>query len=99
MGGAREIKIHISTSPSCQRSIKLSNAAFQQRVAAVEGTVEILELSGFQVWFELQTVELQTVELQTVELQTVASAVVIDAYTYYLQNGFLGSKVRWSHTF
>ena len=53
-------------------------------MAAVEGTVEILELSGFQVWFEIQTV---------------ASAVVIDAYTYYLQNGFLGSKVRWSHTF
>ena len=31
------------------RSIKLSNAAFQQRVAAVEGSLEILALTGFEV--------------------------------------------------
>lgn len=36
---------------TCQtcRSIKLSNAAFQQRVAAVEGSLEILALAGFEV--------------------------------------------------
>lgn len=31
------------------RSIRLSNAAFQQRVAAFTGSIEILELCGFQV--------------------------------------------------
>ena len=34
--------------PTLPRSIKLGNAAFQQRVASVEGSLEILELAGFQ---------------------------------------------------
>lgn len=31
------------------RSIKLSNAAFQQRVAAFDGSIEVLEMCGFKV--------------------------------------------------
>ena len=31
------------------RSIRLSNAAFQQRVAAFTGSIEVLELCGFKV--------------------------------------------------
>lgn len=41
------------------RSIRLSNAAFQQRVAAFNGSLEVLDICGFKVRLVVQVLHIQ----------------------------------------
>jgi hypothetical protein len=63
------------------RSIKTSNAAFQQRVAAATGGVEFLELCGFQVGATMSTTAIRGQESKPV-LHVVLG-----------EEGYLGSHV------